>query len=37
VVTKPPNSPDLSPCYFFLFPKLKFHLKVRHFGTLDNI
>ena len=30
-------SPDLSPCDFFLFPKLKFYLKVRHFGTVDNI
>ena len=34
---QPPYSPDLSPCDFFLFPKLKFHLKGRHFGTVDNI
>ena len=27
----------LSPCDFFLFPRLKNHLKERHFGTLDNI
>ena len=33
----PPYSPDLSPCYFFLFLRLKNHLKGRHFGTLDNI
>ena len=33
----PPFSPDLSPCDLFLFPKLKFHLKGRHFGTVDNI
>ena len=26
VVPQPPYSPDLSPCDFFLFPKLKFHL-----------
>ena len=26
-----------SSCDFFLFPKLKFHLKVRHFGTVDDI
>jgi len=32
-----PYSPDLSPCDFFLFPRLKSHLKWRHFGTLDNI
>ena len=32
-----PYSPDLSPCAFFLLPRLKNHLKGRHFGTLDNI
>ena len=37
VVLQPPYSPDLSPSDFFLFPKLKFHLKGRHFGTVDNI
>ena len=37
VVPQPPYSPDLSPCDFFLFPKLKFHLNGRHFGTVDNI
>jgi len=37
VVPQPLYSPDLSPCNFFLFPKLKFHLKDRHFGTVDNI
>ena len=37
VVPQPPYSPDLSPYDFFLFPKLKFHLKGRHFGTVDNI
>ena len=36
VVSQPPYSPDLSPCDFFLFPKLKFHLK-GHFGNVDNI
>ena len=30
-------SPDLSPCDFFLFPRVKNHLKGRHFGTLENI
>jgi len=32
-----PYLPDLSPCDFFLFPRLKNHLKGRHSGTLDNI
>jgi len=27
----------MSPCDFFLFLKLEFHLKGRHFGTVDNI
>jgi len=27
----------LSLCNFFLFPKLKFHLKGSHFGTVDNL
>jgi hypothetical protein len=33
----PPYFPDLSLCDFFLFPRLKNHLKGRHLGTLDNI
>jgi hypothetical protein len=37
VVPQPPFSPDLSPCDFFLFPRLKNHLKGRHIGTFDNI
>ena len=37
LVLQPPYLPDLSPCDFFFFPKLKFHLKGRHFGTVDNI
>ncbi|GFT37861.1 uncharacterized protein TNCV_4129111 [Trichonephila clavipes] len=37
VAPQPPYSPDLSPCDFFLFPKLKIHLKGHHFGTLENI
>jgi len=37
VVPQPPYSPDLSPCDFLLFPKLKFYLKGRHFGTVENI
>jgi hypothetical protein len=37
VVLQPPYLPDLNPCDFFLFPKLKFHLKGHHFGNVDNI
>ncbi|GFV08302.1 protein GVQW3 [Trichonephila clavipes] len=37
VAPQPPYSPDLSPCDFFLFPKLKNHLKGHHFGALKNI
>jgi len=37
VVPQPSYSPDLSPCDFFLFPRLKNLLKGRHFCTLDNI
>jgi len=37
VVPQPPYSPDLSPCDFCLFPRLKRHLKGRHFGTSGNI
>jgi len=37
VVPQPPYSPNLNPCDFVLFPKLKFHLKGRHFGTMKNI
>ena len=37
VVPLPPYFPDLSPCDFFLFLRLKTHLKGRHFCILDNI
>jgi len=37
VIPQPPYFPDLSPCDFFLFPKLKLHLKGRRFGTVENI
>jgi hypothetical protein len=32
-----PYSPDLSPCDFYLFPKLKSKVKACHFQTLDSI
>jgi hypothetical protein len=37
VVPHPPYSPDLTPCDFALFPKLKMKLKGRRFETLSDI
>ena len=36
-VTQPPYSPDLVPCDFWLFPKLKSPLKGKGFQTIDKI
>ena len=33
----PPYSPDLAPCDFFLFPKIKSVLKGTHFSDIDSI
>jgi hypothetical protein len=33
----PPYSPDLAPCDFALFPKLKMKLKGRRFETVSDI
>jgi len=33
----PPYSPDLAPCDFFLFPKLKLRMKGRRFDTIEEI
>jgi hypothetical protein len=33
----PLYTPDLAPCYLFLFPKLKPHLKGHRFGTGENV
>jgi hypothetical protein len=33
----PPFSPDLVPCDFFLFPKLKLRMKGRRFDTIEEI
>ncbi len=33
----PPYSPDLLPCDFFIFPKLKLALKGQHLGDLEGI
>ena len=36
-VTQPSYSPDLVPCDFWLFPKLKWPLKEKRFQTIDEI
>lgn len=36
-VPQPPYSPDLAPCDFFLFPRLKKELKGKHWETVENI
>jgi transposase len=36
-IPQSPYSPDLSPPYFFLFPKLKITLKGRRFQTVEDI
>ena len=33
----PPHSPDLAPCDFFLFPKMKLQLKGHRFDTTEEI
>ena len=37
VIPHPPYSPDLAPCDFFLFPKLKLRMKGRRFDTFEEI
>ena len=37
VIPHPPYSPDLAPCDFFLFPKLKLRMKGRRFDTIEEI
>jgi hypothetical protein len=37
VISHPPCSPDLAPCDFFLFPKMKLKLKGRRFDTIEEI
>jgi hypothetical protein len=36
-ISHPPYSPDLAPCDFFLFPKIKLKLKGRQFDTIEEI
>jgi hypothetical protein len=37
VIPHPPYSPDLAPCDFFLFPKMKLYLKGHRFDTIEDI
>jgi transposase len=37
VIPHPPYSPDLAPCDFFLFLKMKLNLKGRRFDTIEEI
>ena len=36
-MTQPPYSPDLAPCDFWLFPKLKSPFKGKRFQTISEI
>lgn len=33
----PPYSPDLAPCDFFLFPRIKKELKGKSFNNIENL
>jgi hypothetical protein len=37
IIPHPPYSPDLAPCNFALFPKLKMKLKGQRFETVSDI
>ena len=37
VMEHPSYSPDLTPCDFFLFPKIKFALKGTRFESVDAV
>jgi len=37
IMPQSPYSPDLAPCDFFLFPKLKIPMKGKRFATIDEI
>ena len=37
IMPQPPYSPDLAPCDFFLFPRLKRPMKGRSFATIKKI
>lgn len=37
ILPHPPYSPDLAPCDFFLFPKIKKELKNKKFESVENL
>jgi len=37
VLEHPPYSPDVAPCDFYLFPKIKSVLKGTHFVSVENV
>ena len=37
MMPQPPYSPDLAPCDFFLFPKLKRPMKGRRYATIEEM
>ena len=37
ILSHPPYSPDLAPCDFYLFPKLKSKLRGEHFENVSNL
>ena len=37
MMPQPPYSPDMAPCDFFLFPKMKKSMKGRHFASIEEI
>jgi hypothetical protein len=37
LIPHPPHSPDLGPCDFFLFPKIKLKLKGLRFDSSEEI
>lgn len=36
-IDHPPYSPDLTPCDFFLFPRLKRDMKGQRFATVEEV
>ncbi|VVC42343.1 Hypothetical protein CINCED_3A023661 [Cinara cedri] len=36
-VPHPPYSPDLTPCDFFLFPRMKRNVKGKRFADIDEV
>jgi hypothetical protein len=37
VIPHPPHSPDLTPCDFFLLPKMELNFKGRRFDSIEEI